>query len=66
MTDKLRKITRIFGIPIIILFWVLWQFMQLGCFVLCLLDLNPDEIEYTSYDLFDSIKAYLLAGAMTL
>lgn len=63
MTDKLRKITRLLAIPLLILWWFI-SLIQAGLlFYCCVLDFNVDECEFCIEDLFGLIKSWINNGA---
>lgn len=66
MIDKLRKITRLLAIPLLILWWSLFAVQSIILFICCLLDLRIDEWDYCLEGLTGLIKDWIKDGAMTL
>ena len=60
--NKIRKITRIFAIPLLILWWLLSLIELLILFICCCLDFNINEFESCISDLGGTIKDFLKEG----
>ena len=60
--NKIRKITRIFAIPLLILWWLLSLIELLILFICCCLDFNINEFEACISDLGGTIKDFLKEG----
>lgn len=66
MTNKIRKITRLFAIPFLLLWWLLSILCYIILLFCTLLDLNPEEFEFYIEDLFRLIKDWIKEGANSL
>lgn len=66
MTDKLRKITRLLAIPLLILIWCLHIIMGFIYFICCVCDLRPDEWDVFPEDLIQLIREWVREGVNSL
>jgi len=61
--NYLRKFTRIFAIPFILIIWFCGIIQTILWFILCLFDLSPEEWEiFFDLNITSTIKDYLKNG----
>ena len=66
MTDKIRKMTRLLAIPLLILAWVIYLIQSIIFLICCACDLNIEEWDYCVVDLFSFISDWIKEGADSL
>ena len=63
MKNKLRKVTRIIAIPLLVLCWILSVLQILIMFICCCLDFNLNPVDPWIKSLLDVIKDFWIKGA---
>ena len=58
----MRKFTRLFAIPFLILWWFLHLLQEVILLIVCICDLRPDECDWYFEDLIGIIKNFLKEG----